>query len=123
MGCVVIVTGSRGYTDYGVIYDALEGAAPKLVIQGGARGADSIAKRWCHETGVSMLEVPALWDAYGKAAGTKRNELMLKVGMMLANAKNIPLVVLAFPIASSVGTRHMMKIAAKAGIEVRESDF
>lgn len=121
MGCIAIVTGSRGYTDYGVIYDALDKAAPKLVLQGGARGADAIAKKWCHETGVGMLEVPALWDAFGKAAGTRRNDLMLKVGIALADYKSIPLVVLAFPLETSIGTRHMMKIAAKAGIQVVEA--
>lgn len=50
---------------------------PTLIIQGGAKGADALAKRWAIEHGIHSVEVSALWDAFGKSAGYRRNAAML----------------------------------------------
>jgi hypothetical protein len=43
-GPIVIVTGSRGWRDTALIADVLERAHPRLVVQGGAKGADEIGR-------------------------------------------------------------------------------
>lgn len=50
---------------------------PKLVVQGGARGADAIARAWCKHVGVECKTFEANWRAHGRRAGVIRNELML----------------------------------------------
>jgi 2-phospho-L-lactate guanylyltransferase (CobY/MobA/RfbA family) len=80
------------------------------IIQGDARGADSLAKSWAIRNKVSMLNFPADWARYGKSAGYLRNVQMLEEGK--------PDLVIAFPGGS--GTAMMCKIAAGAGVEVRQ---
>jgi hypothetical protein len=110
-GVVAIVTGSRNWTDPTPLTDVLDELAPKLVVEGGAKGADELARAWCNTTGVPCVEVPALWDAHGKAAGPKRNELMLRIAKTLAQARNMTVEVVACPLPDSVGTKHMMDLA------------
>lgn len=78
----ILVTGGRDYSNKDKLYAALDAVKKKtgisFVIQGGAKGADSIAKQWCKERGVHCIEVEALWDAYRKAAGPRRNAAMLQ---------------------------------------------
>lgn len=79
---VILVCGGRDYSDYGQVEYVLEEVcgwsinAPRIV-QGGARGADSLARRWAKENGVTCDTVPAEWDKYGQAAGPLRNQKML----------------------------------------------
>lgn len=114
----VMVTGSRNWSNAQAIQDALEGQLVEhgaiTVVHGAARGADSIADNWAKAKIAQGAKVkveahPAEWDRYGKSAGPKRNQKMIDLG-----AK----VVLAFPLGKSVGTRHAMGAARKAGIPV-----
>jgi hypothetical protein len=83
--------------------------AIELVIQGGARGADTMGRLWAEARSVDCLNVPAKWEVHGRAAGPMRNTRML-------NYK--PQLVIAF--AGGRGTANMVKQARDAGIEVRE---
>lgn len=116
MSVVALVTGSRDWTDDTALFEILDQLAPALVVEGGARGADLMAREWCDRTGVPCVEVPALWTAHGKAAGPKRNAVMLRVAQALAAARNMTVEVVACPLPNSVGTIHMMDLAANANL-------
>ena len=111
----VLVCGGRDYADKGYVYQALDRVwreAPMdtmIVIQGGAKGADALAREWCMERSVEYINVPANWDAHGRAAGPLRNEKMLR--------KYVPELVLAFP--GGRGTEDMIKRAEKAGVPLQ----
>lgn len=110
----VLVTGGRAYRDRESVYAALsEGLFPvdkdDIVITGGAGGADSLAADWARANGVHLVQMHALWDKYGPAAGPIRNAAMLQL---------LPDVVLAFP--GGKGTADMVRRAKDAGLRVIE---
>lgn len=107
----VLVCGGREYTDsvhaFRVL-DELHTSAPfSLVIQGGARGADTLAAEWAGRRRVPCLTHWAEWDKHGKAAGHIRNAAMLKWE---------PEMVVAFP--GGPGTESMVKLAEAAKVVV-----
>lgn len=113
----VLVCGGRDYsgtaTVYAVLDDLLRTNAGLVVIEGGARGADRIARDWTtnhNEGSVEHWSFPADWDKYGKRAGYIRNKEMLDVGK--------PDLVLAFP--GGRGTADMIRQSRKAGVQVTE---
>lgn len=113
----VLICGSRGWTDPGPINVVLagcdvlaEGAGEKLtVIHGDAPGADRLAKRLAKQWGAEVIDEPADWDQYGKAAGPIRNAKML--------AEHQPDVVYAFRAeGKSNGTDDMVAKARARGV-------
>lgn len=110
---VVLVCGSRFYSDYAKIYDYLKRLNASLVLAGGCRGADALAVRAAKALGVSFREFPADWDRFGKAAGPMRNQRMLDEGR--------PDLVVAFHphLEQSKGTKDMIRRAEGQGIPVR----
>lgn len=81
----VVVTGSRalrGPDAEAALWDALYGlldAHPDLVvIEGGATGADEMARAWAKRCGVPNRSYPADWSKYGRAGGPIRNGQMLR---------------------------------------------
>jgi hypothetical protein len=79
-----IICGGRDYTakDYAFLtLDALASSwgKPDLVIDGAAKGADTIGHEWAKARGVDTKRVPADWDKHGKAAGPIRNQAMLNM--------------------------------------------
>ena len=111
----VLVTGSREWTDRGVIRHALE-TLPRdtVIIHGAARGVDRIAGEIATELGFMVEPYPADWGTYGrKAAGPIRNRQMLVEGK--------PDVVYAFHDdlwKKSKGTKNMANQALHAGVPV-----
>lgn len=81
----------------------------ELVVQGGARGADSVARLWAESREIDCLIVPARWSIHGPSAGPIRNGRMLEYK---------PDLVIAF--TGGRGTANMVKQARKAGIAVAE---
>ena len=78
-----IIAGSRTLTNYERVRPHIE-AAPfrhliTAVLSGKAPGMDTLGERWAKENGISVLDYPADWDSYPKAAGRIRNEQMAKV--------------------------------------------
>jgi hypothetical protein len=122
----VLVCGDRNWIDYDLIASRLdklmtevdrEDDGPCLtVIQGCARGADSLAGEWVdrnlvyYEGNAVQQKFPADWKQYGRAAGPIRNQQMLREGK--------PDLVLAFhdDIENSKGTKDMVNRAKRAGI-------
>lgn len=112
----VLVTGSRDWTDEKAIFDALFEAQATLVIHGGARGADGLAKWTARRVGIKEREYPARWEEFGKAAGPLRNQEMLDKEHLPED----PITrVLAFPLPGSIGTWDMVRRAERAGIPVK----
>lgn len=110
-GHVVIVCGGRGYTDVNHVYTELDAyhAANKitLLVEGGANGADSLAREWAKLRGVPLKTVPAQWGLHGKSAGAQRNAQMLQ---------SKPVAVLAFP--GGNGTLNMTQQAERKNVKV-----
>lgn len=86
---------------------------PELVIEGGAKGADTCAFWWAKSRGVPVRTFRADWDKEGKKAGILRNQRMLDEGL--------PDLVVAFP--GGEGTADMVKRAKDAGIDVIEVTY
>ena len=117
----VLVTGSRtmGPEHYELVkFELLMLLAlePLHIIQGGASGADNLAKRVATVFGFPVDEYPADWERYGKAAGSQRNQQML-------NQK--PDLVLAFYPTTGItpGTKDMVTRAYKASIPVKTVQY
>jgi hypothetical protein len=97
----VLVTGGRDYKDYGVVAQELAKLKPDTIVQGGATGADHLARVWANANNVLCVTYPAQWKQHGKKAGYLRNKQMLE--------EEQPDLVLAFP--GGKGTANMVKIA------------
>ena len=108
----LLICGDRNWTDCKMIRDAIEEFKPDVVVEGEARGADTLAGIIALSKGIRVIPFPADWNRHGKPAGMIRNALMLKVGK--------PDLVIAFhdDIEQSKGTKHMVGIARKAGVRV-----
>lgn len=113
-GLKLIVCGGRDYADRDKVWDTLDRIRYHkeilLIIQGDCpTGADLHAREWCLSAGIQMVNVPALWDKYGRRAGPMRNRSMLEL---------TPAGVVAFP--GGAGTANMVKQAKEAGLGVME---
>ena len=110
---IIIVCGGREYNNVDAIYDALNRVHAKkrieCIVHGDCTGADKIAECWAINNGVNYAKVPAMWEHHGKAAGPRRNALMLR----LASGGLV-----AFP--GGRGTASMIRLARDAGIPVWE---
>ena len=77
----VLVCGTRTYLNEPFMKSILEKLdRDTVIIEGEASGADSQAKWIAKSLGLEVLEFPANWDKYGKAAGHIRNTQMLEEG-------------------------------------------
>ncbi len=108
----VIVAGSRGITDYELIRTMLDDARKcsldiTAIIDGMARGVDSLASRYAVENGINNIRVPADWKQYGKGAGIRRNIQMAEIADALIAVWDF----------KSTGTRHMIQCARARGLK------
>jgi hypothetical protein len=109
---VVLVTGSRDYSDENYIAEALGriGANSHYLIHGYAKGADKIAEKIARRLGWGVRAYPANWKVHGKAAGPIRNAYMIE-------QEDIDLV-LAFPMPGSKGTIDCINKAYEKGLPI-----
>lgn len=112
----VLVCGGRDFAEAAWLSDVLTdvwrrdaGWGDLVVIEGGARGADSLARHWAMRNGRGTQGFRADWSL-GKRAGPLRNQRMLDEAQ--------PDLVIAFP--GGRGTADMVRRARAAGVEVRE---
>jgi hypothetical protein len=110
-----LICGGRDFTDDEMFRSAMSDlihmkGVPSKVVQGGASGADTMARKWAIHMAVSCVEMAADWEKHGKAAGPIRNQDMLD--------RHKPQFVVAFP--GGKGTADMVARARKAGIDVAE---
>lgn len=105
-----IIAGSRTCAEYSALLDAI-GACPfsiTEVVSGRAAGVDTLGEMYAKEHGLPLHLFPADWKSHGKRAGYLRNTEMSK------NAEAL----LAVWDGQSRGTKHMIEIAEKAGLDV-----
>lgn len=80
----IMVCGSRSITDRDLIFKWIENYISNFkddkiyIIEGEARGVDSIAKDYALINHYDIIPFPANWSKYGRAAGIIRNEEMVK---------------------------------------------
>ena len=109
----VLICGDRNWTDSESIFrELIKFPKDTTVIEGEARGADTLGRIEAEKLGFEVLKFPAKWKEYGRAAGSIRNRQMLDEGR--------PDRVLAFhhDIGASKGTANMVRQARDRGIPV-----
>ncbi|HHB2481403.1 TPA: SLOG family protein [Bacillus cereus] len=115
----VIVAGSREFKDYSKMANTLiayfmnKSYSPDDVeiISGTAGGADKLGERFADKAGCKLTRMPADWDGLGKKAGYIRNWDMAKY----AGSDGV---CFCFWDGKSKGTKHMIDLARKEGLEV-----
>ena len=75
---ILIITGGRDYKDYKHVKKTLDMFKIDKIIQGGANGADFLARRYAEENNIPCVTYKADWELHGRSAGPKRNEKMLR---------------------------------------------
>ena len=122
----ILVCGGRDYRDVDKLYCALDSVVDKhglwhpdypnncvsqdlLIVSGGARGADSLARDWAGERGGRTNEYLPNWNKYGLRAPSIRNEYIFeheKVNLVQA-------------FGYDANSEDLVRRAQKARIEVR----
>ena len=110
----IIIAGGRSFSDYERLKRVMDHLLSKtkeeiVIVCGKARGADSLGEQYAKEKGYEVRYFQADWKGLGKSAGYKRNEQM---------AQNADALV-AFWDGQSRGTKHMINLADKHGLDVR----
>lgn len=119
LGVRIIVAGGRDFDDSEMMCDALARFPDILIsefVNGMADGADQLAREHARRRGRKVHPFPVTseeWDELGKKAGPMRNEKMA----IFANEKGRG-VLIAFWDGRSTGTRSMINLALKHGLEV-----
>lgn len=104
----VLVCGGRDFNDGVLAFRTLDTFGASVIIEGGARGADAIARSWAEHRGIPVKTFRADWDGLGRSAGHIRNTDMLNIGK--------PDLVIAF--SGGRGTADMVRKSREAGVPV-----
>ena len=83
----IVVFGGRNFQEENVLFEALDTALMQceerelrlLIVEGGASGADALARAWANyqDGAVDLATERADWRSNGRAAGPRRNQLMI----------------------------------------------
>lgn len=123
----VIIAGSRDFNDYELLKkSAIEIITKKTmlpdltrIVSGGARGADTLGERFANEMGLEITRFIPNWDGLGKRAGYVRNAEMAKFAVEDDNDGML----IAFWDGQSRGTKHMIDLAKRYGLEVHVVNY
>jgi hypothetical protein len=119
---IFIVCGGSEFREEAALAAALDqlhaADACRLVITGGAEGAERYGDRWGSLRGIDRIIVPANWEGHRTAAVPRRNAHMVQLARLLAEAMKQDLRVIAFP--GNSGTDDMCRKARATGIQVIE---
>ena len=123
----IIIAGSRDFNDYELLKkSAIEIITKKTmlpdltrIISGGARGADTLGERFANEMGLEISRFIPDWDGLGKRAGYVRNAEMAKFAVEDDNYG----VLIAFWDGQSKGTKHMIDLGKRYGLEVHVVNY
>ena len=101
------IVGSRNFSNYEVICkfiaEKFNLSEIDTIVSGGAKGVDTLAEKYAYEHNLNLIVKKAEWNKYGRAAGPKRNKLIIEE----ADA------VVAFPTKDSIGTQNSISLAKK----------
>ena len=123
----IIIAGSRDFNDYELLKkSAIEIITKKTmlpdltrIVSGGARGADTLGERFANEMGLEISRFIPDWDGLGKRAGYVRNAEMAKFAVEDDNNGML----IAFWDGQSRGTKHMIDLAKRYGLEVHVVNY
>ena len=123
----IIIAGSRDFNDYELLKkSAIEIITKKTmlpdltrIVSGGARGADTLGERFANEMGLEISRFIPDWDGLGKRAGYVRNAEMAKFAVEDDNDGML----IAFWDGKSKGTKHMIDLAKRYGLEVHVVNY
>ena len=109
----VLICGDREWCNRSVIMKVIQELKPKIIIEGGCRGVDTLARECANILHIEVHEYRAEWQRFGRAAGPIRNKEMIEEGR--------PSLVVAFHnnLDKSSGTKNMVKQAKKYYIPVK----
>ena len=123
----IIVAGGRDFADYNLLFNSLMNVLTDLeevntvenksqieFISGTCRGADVLGEQFAYNFGYSVKRFPAKWDELGKRAGYVRNCDMAKYASEADHG-----ILVAFWDGISKGTRNMIEIAKRYGLDVK----
>jgi hypothetical protein len=123
----IIIAGSRDFNNYDLLkkevlnivkYDNRPKELVKI-ISGGARGADTLGEHFAKEFGLEVKRFIPDWDSLGKRAGYVRNADMAKYAVQDDHYG----ILIAFWNGESRGTKHMIDLANKYGLEVHVINY
>jgi len=105
------IVGGRDYTNYKEFKDILRlyikeklmDKNPDVIISGGAKGVDTMARNYANENNIKLNEFIPEWNTKGRNAGLDRNTDII----------NESTHVLALPTPSSIGTYDSINKATK----------
>ena len=107
-----LIVGTRTFSNYESFKKKcdylLQNVKDIVIVSGGAKGTDTLAKQYAKEKDYYYIEFPANWNKHGKAAGYIRNDEMHK---FISKQKNRG--VIAFWNGKSKGTEHSFGLAKK----------
>ena len=103
----VAIIGSRGITEIPNM-DELIPPEATVIVSGGARGVDTLARQYARRKGLEMLEFLPEYEKYGRGAPLKRNITIIE------NAD----LVIAFWDGKSRGTRFVIESAGKWALRI-----
>lgn len=123
----IIIAGGRDFNDYELLKNSVieiitdKTVFPDLVVivSGMARGADILGIKFANEMGLKIARFPADWSNFGKRAGYVRNIEMAKFAVEDDNDGFL----IAFWNGKSKGTKHMIDVAQKSGLEVHVVNY
>lgn len=126
----VIIAGSRNFDDFPKLMNSCNDILSSItdknknldkirIISGAARGADQLGEQYAKIVGYEVSRFPADWDGLGKMAGYVRNAEMAKYAIADENYG----VLIVFWDGKSKGTKHMIDLAEKNGLDVHTVRF
>ena len=126
----IIVAGSRDFKDYDLLSeklmeyleyindkDVVDNPSQVKFVSGTARGADMLGEQFAYNYGYDVTRFPAKWDELGKRAGYVRNAEMAKYASEKYG------VLFAFWDGKSKGTKNMIDLAKRYGLEVHVINY
>lgn len=122
----IIVAGSRDFDDYSLLKLTLKeyingldiaDLSQVVIISGAARGADTLGEYFTYDYQIAVRRFPAKWDELGKRAGWVRNAEMAKYAAEKHG------VLFAFWDGKSRGTKNMIDLANRYGLEVHVVNY
>lgn len=119
---VVIVAGSRSFSNRSLMYSKLDYYLQNqdnvLIIHGGANGADKCAAMYAKERGIKTKVFLSDWEKHGKKAGILRNIEMFKYASKFQNRGCV-----VFWDGKSKGTKNDIELAEKYNVPLRIVKF
>ena len=113
----LLIAGSRDFEDWGtfkkVVREYIDGDERfTVIVEGGAAGSDMMAREYAEARGMKVEEFRPDWKQFGRAAGPKRNDMMVKF------IKERNGTALYFWDGQSKGTKQCIESARRKGVPV-----